>query len=241
MSKIDFEKLIFLSSVQLNQLDAQGMPVGFASGAMINYSNKHLLLTVSHATGNNKNWAIQLKYVPGNGTLHHQLGTMNFLVEVTLDKPKFNDIDFSYVDIPESIIAYRQEIEFPNKIKSELPISTHQTNLTDIPCIEENYGFCGMILPTYEEHFGQKCVGGELRTYQGLKYLRTEDDYHIFKLPFDHPGSKFFEGCSGAPIINEAGCIVGLLCESCIETNEIYAISLSKYKIVIDIHVGNIE
>jgi len=241
MSKIDFEKLIFLSSVQLNQLNIQGMPVGFASGAIINYSNKHILLTVSHATGNNKNWAIQLKYVPEKGSLHHQLGAMNFLAMATLDNPKFKDIDFSYVDIPENIIAYRQEIEFPDKVKSEHPISIHQTNLIDIPCIEENYGFCGMVFPTHEEHFGKKCVGGELRIYQGLKYLRTEDDYHVFKFPFEHPGHEHFEGCSGAPIINEAGCIVGLLCKGCIETNEIYAISLSKYKIAIDIHVGNIK
>ena len=241
MSKEEFEKLLYLSSVQLNQLNAERRPIGFASGALIKYHGKRLLLTVSHATGNNENWSIQVKFVPGKGTEHYQLGAINFLAKATLSNPTLKDIDFSYVAVPKSVIGYRQEIELPDTVKSEIPITVHQTNLNEIPKFNESYGFCGMVMPTHKEHFGHFCVGGELRVYSGLSYLRTEDDYHVFKLPFDHPGHEHFKGCSGAPVLNESGALVGLVCNGCQKTNEIYTISLKAYKVAIDILVGNIS
>lgn len=240
MPKQDFEKLLFLSSVQLNQLNDQKIPIGFASGVLVEYHDQHLLLTVSHATGNSKNWAIQTKYVPEKGTENYQLGAMNFLTKISLPALTIKDVDFSYVRVPKSIVGYRQEIEPPNIVKSEIPITIHQSNLDDMPTLGDNYGFCGMIMPTHENHFGQFYVGGELRVYSGLSYLRTEEDYHIFKLPFKHPGHEHFRGCSGAPILDESGKIVGLVCHGDEKADEIYAISLKAYKIGIDILVGNI-
>ena len=161
---------------------------------------------------------------------------MNFLTKATLPNPTFKDVDFSYVEVPGSLVGYRQEIELPKVIKSETPITVHQTTLTEEPKSTESYGFCGMILPTHEKHPGHFIVGGELRIYSGLSYLRKEDDYHIFKLPFDHhPGHEHFKGCSGAPILSESGALVGLVCKGCKKANEIYAISLKNYKVAIDI------
>lgn len=240
MSKEAFEKLLYLSSVQLSQLNAKRIPIDFTSGALINYQGIRLLLSVSHATGNNEKWSIQVKFIQGKGTEHYQLGAMNFLAKTTLSNPIFNDIDFSYVVIPDSIIGYRQEITPPDTIKTEIAITVHQTNLSDLPKLNENYGFCGMVMPTHEEHFGQFYVGGELKIYSGLSYLRTEDDYYVFKLPFEHPGHEYFKGCSGAPVLSEAGAVVGLVCKGCKKNNEIYAISLKTYKFAIDILVGNV-
>ncbi len=241
MSKQEFEKLLFLSSVQLNQLNTQKIPTGFASGVLVKYHGKNLLLTVSHATGNCENWAIQIKYVIGKGTKNYQLGAMNFLTKISLPTLAIKDVDFSYVVVPKSIVGYRQEIENQNIIKSETPIKIHQTNLNDIPSLKGNYGFCGMVMPTHEKHFGQSYIGGELRVYSGLSYLRTEEDYHIFKLPFKHPGHEHFKGCSGAPILDESGKLFGLVCNGDHKTDEIYAISLKSYKIGVDILVGNIN
>jgi hypothetical protein len=56
-----------LSSVQLNLLNATRIPVEFASGCLIDYHGKRILLTVAHATGNQGNWAVQVRYVPGQG------------------------------------------------------------------------------------------------------------------------------------------------------------------------------
>jgi hypothetical protein len=95
-----------------------------------------------------------------------------------------------------------------------------------------------MILPTHEKHFGDLYLGGKLKVYSGLIYSRTENDYHVFTLPFEHPGHQYFQGCSGAPVLSPSGALVGLVCKGCEQQNEICAISASAYKIAIDILVG---
>jgi hypothetical protein len=242
MFEAEFQKLLGLSSVPLVRLGKNDIPDGFASGALIDYSGKRVLLTVWHATKDQKRWAVQVKYESGKGTLNQVVGVMNFLAKGSIAKPhsKLEPIDFSYVIVPSNLIAYRQQIEFPNIIKSEEPITVHAPSLVDVPVSGKNYGFCGLVLPVQEEHFGKTYVGREQRIYSGLSFLRTEGEYHYFGLPFPHPGHKHFEGCSGAPILSEDGGLVGLLCGGDTDADEIYAISIKANKTAIDVLVGNI-
>ena len=77
-----------------------------------------------------------------------------------------------------------------------------------------------------------------MRVYSGLTYSRTESDYHIFTLPFKHPGHEQFQGCSGAPVFSDSGELVGLVCKGRIEQDEIWAISINAYKVALDILAG---
>lgn len=244
MADTEFEKRAFLSSVPLVRLGSDGVPDGFASGALIDYGGRRMLLTVAHATGDQKRWAIQLAYIPGKGTVNHSLGAMNFLAKASLSapKPKLEDIDFAYVEVPGALRAYRQQIRTPeNVVEAELPISIHAPTLADVPSADETFGFCGMVMPSPEKHLGHTYVFGELRTYVGLTYLRTEGDYHVFALPFAHPGHEHFRGCSGAPIMSESGAMVALVCGSPGSSGEIWGISLRAYKTPIDILVGSVS
>jgi hypothetical protein len=238
MAGADFNERLRLSSVQLNLLDKKKTPVGFASGCLIDYHGKRVLLTVAHATANQGNWAVQLRYRPGRGTENYQLGTMHFLAKASLKDPVLKDIDFSYVEVPSTIQPFRQDIVSKDVIRSETPITVHTPSLTDSPSPVTKYGFCGMVKPTHETHFGGLSVGGELQIHSGLTYSRTEGDYHVFSLPIAHPGHEHFEGCSGAPVLSESGGLVGLVCEGLKEKSEIWAISVSAYKLAIDILVG---
>ncbi len=195
---------------------------------------------MSHATGDQGNWAIQLRYIPGKGAALYQLGAMYFLETGSLADLRVKEVDFSYVEVPSELCAYRQEVASLATIKSEIPITVHNMSFEEVPQCGVSYGFCGIVFPTYEEHFGQFCVGGEPRVYSGLTYLRTEDDYHVFSLPFEHPGHKHFEGCSGAPVVSEHGGIVGLVCGGDEKTKEVWAVSTNTYKVVIDVLIGNI-
>jgi hypothetical protein len=152
------------------------------------------------------------------------------------------DVDFSYVETPSTIRAYRQEIEPPaNVVKSETLISAHTPSLEDTPEPGDNFGFCGMVMPSLEGHFGQTYIFSESRVYSGLSFLRTEHDYHVFSLPFLHRGHDHFKGCSGAPILSSTGSLVALVCEGDEKTNEIWGISVRAYKTPIDILAGNVE
>lgn len=238
MANPGFINQLRLSSVQLNLLNATRIPVEFASGCLIDYHGKRVLLTVAHATGNQGNWAVQVRYVPGKGTENYQLGAMHFLAGASLSNPTLKDIDFSYVEVPATLHPFRQDVACKDVVKSETPVTIHKPSLEDLPQAGGNYGFCGMVLPTHEAHLGDFYVGGELRVYSELMYSRTEGDYHVFSLPFKHPGHEYFRGCSGAPVLSESGALVGLVCKGCEEKNEISAISVSAYKVAIDILVG---
>ena len=243
MNDTEFQKRLWLSSVPLVQLNEQYLPIDMTSGCLVDYAGKRLLLTVSHATGNQGNWAIQLRYVPGKNTEIYQLGAMNFLAKGSLSTPKLDDIDFSYVEVPSNLCSYRQEIEAilgEVVVKSETPIIVHSPSLEDIPKSEDKFGFCGIVMPEGEEHFGQIYLGGEFRVCSNLSFLRTEDDYHVFSLPFPHPGHKYFKGCSGAPILSSSGSLVALVTGGCEKTNEIWGISVREYKTPIDFLVGNV-
>ena len=245
MNDTKFQKRLWLSSVPLVQLNEQCLPTeNMASGCLIDYAEKRLLLTVAHATGNQGNWAIQLRYVPGKGTETYQLGAMNFLAKGSLSTPKLDDIDFSYVEVPSNVCSYKQEIEAISGnvvVKSETPIIVHSPSLEDIPKSDDTFGFCGIVMPEGEEHFGQIYFVGKTRIYSGLSFLRTEDDYHVFSLPLPHRGHKHFKGCSGAPILSSSGSLVALVCKGCKKTNEIWGISVNACKTPIDILVGNIR
>jgi hypothetical protein len=235
----DFQKYLWLSSVPLVRLNSQQLPTGIASGCLLDYFGKRVLLTVSHATGDQKNWAIQQRYVPGKGTETYQIGPMRFLAKASLFEPGLEDVDFSYAEIPSTIRAYRQEIEAPaNIVKSETPITVHTPSLEDLPESGADFGFCGAVMPTSENHFGQAYIGSQCRVYPGLSFLRTEGDYHVFSLPFEHPGHEYFKGCSGAPILSNEGSLVALVSKGCRKTHEIWGISVRAYKTPIDILVG---
>jgi hypothetical protein len=80
-----------------------------------------------------------------------------------------------------------------------------------------------------------------IRIYLGLKFLRTEEEFHYFSLPFARPGHKHFRGCSGAAVLDEKDAVVGLISGGDIPTNEVRVLSLSAYKAPIGILVGNIH
>lgn len=236
---ISFEARVFLSSVPLKKIGTNGLPQSIASGCLINYGGKRILLTVSHATKDRGKWAIELRYERGRRTQLYGLGAMRFLMKGSLTSSKLTDLDFSYVAIPENICAYRQEIIPPDTVKSETSISIHAPDFAAQPSSALQYGFCGLVKPTHEEHFGKTYLAGELKTYVGLTYLRSDDDYHVFKLPTPHEGHEHFQGCSGAPVLDETGNVVGLVCSGDIPTDEIWAFAVARYRTALDILVAD--
>lgn len=240
MTKV-FEEKLWLSSVPLVSVNPNGRPTGMASGCLIDYSGRRILLSVSHATGNGGIWAIQQQYVPGKGAELYRMGGMNFLKRATMDHPAFEDIDFSYAEVPPSTFAKRQKINpITEEIEFEEYITVHQLSLDSVPMVNSSYGFSGLVKSSLEHHADNLCLVSELRVYSGLSYLRTDGNYHYFKLPFKHPGHEHFKGCSGSPILSESGEIVALLCGGNEETSEVWGISLKAYKLPIDILIGNL-
>jgi hypothetical protein len=89
------------------------------------------------------------------------LGAMHFLMKGSLKSSQLTDLDFSYVEVPRNICSYRQEIILPGTVKSERPISA---GFATQPSSALKYGFCSVVKPTLEEHFGTTYGGPNLQT-----------------------------------------------------------------------------
>jgi len=222
---------ILLSSIPLRKVDSQMLPVGIASGCLIDYLGTRIVLSVFHATKRDGNWAVEVKYEPGKGTQLYCPGGFHHLGLMKLGSAKIGEVDFSYREVSSDLISYYQEITPSGRVISEKEREVFQPDFYVQPDANEIYGFAGQVMP---EMHGTTALVTEMRVYPGLKFVGTEDSYHVFELPVPHPGHEHFQGCSGAPIIDTKGNIVALVCHGDIDRNAILGISLSKYKVVLD-------
>ena len=236
-----FERAIFLSSALLKEIGPNNLPIAMGSGCLVDYEGMRILLTVSHTTKNQGKWSIELRYEPGKGTALRSLGAMNFLLKGTLGGASLEDVDFSYVEVPGDLQPWRQEVLSATEARDDAPVTVHKLDFGAELSADRRYGFCGAVLPSLEKHAAGTFLFADLMVYEGLSYLRSEDEYHVFKLPMAHPGHEYFKGASGAPVIDDEGHVVALVCSGSIDTDEIRAISVARYRTVLDILVGKIK
>jgi hypothetical protein len=120
-------------------------------------------------------------------------------------------------------------------------VTVHRPGLQEEPELNGSFGFRGVVMATAGVHFGNRYLTGEFRIYHGLSFLRAENEYYVFSLPFPHPGHEHFKGCSGAAILSKSSSLIALVCSGDVEKGEIRGISVKAYKTAIDILVGNIQ
>ncbi len=238
-SMIQYQKALYLSFVSLRKIGPNQLPDGIGSGCIISYRGKRILVTVSHVTQKPGNWAMEVRHENGN-TLLYGLGPMNLLDKYSFEDNQLKLLDFSYVELPDSINPLRQEFNINQELTAEQQITIHQLPIDGMPKHGIKYGFSGNVLPSIEKHPQVTYFTTEVPIYTGLELIRTSEDFHYFKLATEHPGHIYFEGCSGSPLISEDGTtIVGLICGGVNDTDEIRVFPLSKYKIVFDILVNS--
>ena len=88
----------------------------------------------------------------------------------------------------------------------------------------------------------QSVLNQQLAYYDGLKYVKSEDDFHIFTLPNKEYDADDFMGTGGAPILDSKGRLVALVSRGGPSYNGhewiIKGINLAKYKIILDVECG---
>ena len=251
-----WERQLILSSIPLKCLTPEKEIRGYASGCLIDYLGHRLVLSVSHATLKSGLWAIELGCWSGDrGMKLLPLPAMNFLGRIStdnllkafkegkLDDLSKNIVDFSYGIIPKETESLHEQFSDNGQLQWKATRTVFKTTLTEKPETGVKYGFSGHTQLEQLPHptNSQLSVLCATQTICGdLAYLKTEDDVHYFKLPGKHPGHIHFEGCSGAPIIDEQGRVVALVQGGNLDEDTVYGVSLSKYKMAVDIEAGNI-
>lgn len=235
MEKKDWVSKIILSSIPIRQLDELRKPVGFASGCLIDYFNKRIIMTVAHATGNNKNWGIEIKSKEMIGTQLYNIGAMTFLTLGNISTDKIKDVDFSFATVPNDLQPLYQEINETGEIINQIPREILHVNFDIEPSTNKKYGFFGQSNFSIDNSY----LHSQSKLVLDLKYVGLDEDYYKFKLPAKHPGHDYFRGSSGAPILDTDGNAIALVCYGDDKEDLIFGVALKKYKSAIDIEVGN--
>lgn len=223
-----------VTSFPLRRLDDAEAPVGFASGCLIDFRGRRFLLSVQHAVArHSKNWVVILGQSL-TGSEYYKPSSFNYVAELTRGQQNVRDIDFCYAEVPLDLTGVYQYVT-ARGIFDERPRHIFQTNLDDLPTKDEIYAFSGEIKP--EQH-SPDVLAFEKHVYPGLRYDRTEGEFHIFKLPVEHPGHDHFHGCSGAPIVDRNRKLVALVCRGDEDDGTILGVSLARYRFAFDFICG---
>lgn len=238
VSEQTMQWLYFVSrtSIPLYKLDENEMPCGVASGCLANIGGRKLILSVSHATGEG-HWVAEMRFEPEKQkTLVHHFGDVWSVVHLDPNISMPEKLDFSFTEVPTDFFSVMQERNSTGGITAERPRHEFATTLQDLPDVSEIYAFSGRVRTA---KLDETTFWSEPTVYPGLKYLRTDGKYNVFKLPVPHPGHEAFKGCSGAPIVDRNGIVVALVCTGDIPAATITGVSVQRIAGVIQTYFAN--
>jgi hypothetical protein len=173
-----------------------------------------------------------------------QLGALNFLAHIQLNLVDAEEVDFAYVDLPAECEPPLLQTISPHtgQIVESRPCLVWTEGAIAEPKEDATYGFAGHTKHSLEDHpiiaDDVKFSFTKLLVCFPLSFIGARDDLLLFKLPAAHPGHDVFSGCSGAPIVDLEGNIVALVGGGHLTESLIFGISLRRYQIALDVHVG---
>ena len=223
------------TSVPLFHLNGDDLPTGSASGTFIDYHGRRLLLSVQHAVNRGANgWVVLLGNERERGASVFPLRDFNYVAEMTRGSERIHHIDFCYVEVPNDLTSIFQHAS-PRGSVDERPRHVFVTELASSPDPNQVFAFAGQVKT---EMHGTTAVVGDMVVFPGLRYVRTEQEFHVFQLPVPHPGHDEFKGCSGAPIVDMNRTVVAVLCNGDAATNTVRGVSLARYRFAFDFILG---
>lgn len=222
------KKILQISSVPIHLLDTNMEPVNGGSGCLISYDDCDYIFTVYHVVKdaiNGLQCGLLIDYDPIKQKPRYAL--LGDKDSFALIKNNSNNtfVEFAYKKINQKL-TYKYEIIDPKNISNIL--ESHERikysfNQIKTPQKDVDYGFCGWTNPIK----GSWYTLANNTIHDNYKYKETRDFLHIFEPPIQHPGHVFYQGISGAPIIDESQNVVSLLVGGDTSKNEVWGIDLA--------------
>jgi hypothetical protein len=222
-------------------------PMRHGSGCIVLYKNRKFLLTVAHVTDHEGEATCIETGLPTEElqTPIYSVGAMCYvdLYKVPPDVRqreirRFEDLslmfdetlEISFCEIKEDIAIIQPEWDFgAYKIVKgpKVYLNLHEAGEPDR---EKLHGLCGRIKP---ETRGITIVTTPTLKLD-LEYVQSFGRFHLFSVPELISDSDDYRGCSGAPILDETGKLVGLLQSVLPNSNSIFAFSIEECKRLLD-------
>jgi hypothetical protein len=231
------------------------LPLGIGSGVIIRYKNKYFLCTVAHFSDKpGQNVGLVTGRVKDNQTEIYYFGEFSYLTKITYEEDLMDieDLEYCFQNPDKSgsklDIAFREIELLENVIQDERVF-----NLNGVGTITVNRGGKSYLIvdDDYEIDTNEFCsFYGRIRPdfsdgifnfkealYWGLSIESVGNTY--IKMDLGRPISdhKNFKGCSGAPIIDTRGRLIGLITHGDEDPQKsgIYGIRFDKVKQWIDL------
>ena len=252
-SGLDYINFVTAASQQIVIVEADTIrPVAFGSGCIVYYKDRTFLLSVAHVTNIGRYGAcIETNLPPQEGKSEiYSVGSMCYFDQYKLprnfsqlDIKGFQDLgaffdktlDITFCEVKEDITILQPGIDFGSyKVTKGHKIILYLDDAIE-PEPGKKYGLFGKIR--------QKLVGTILYSQPtlklGLQFQGKLDRFRYFLTPEIIKNKEDWEGCSGAPIIDEDGKLVGLA--SSIKTNSklLFAFSIGECKKLLNIAIEN--
>lgn len=225
-------------------------PESWGSGCLVKYQGRFFVLSVAHVTDlENKIACLETNQkVEGLKSKMYHVGGMVYFDSYKipeniheLEIKQFEDLnlefdetlDVTFCELKEQVDFIQPEWDFGaykiyrgKKVFLNLDTSGEPNN-------DSLYGFCGRIRPDFNGAVSKTEVTMKL----DLEYKETHGRFHMFHAPEIIVDVNDYRGCSGAPIIEETGKLVGLVSSVVPNTKMIFAFSITECKKLLDLAI----
>lgn len=227
-----------ITSIPLKRIGPDNTPIDMASGCFVNYQNRRFILTVSHAVElGSSDWVIELGHDNTKGTEFYRGVRFYYPGEISRGAGGIADADFTFAEVPADLESTFHLMTPFGPMSAKRQRHVFELEVARNPHVDELYAFTGEIHPRPDS----SGLVTQPVIYPGLRYIESTGPYHVFKLPVPHPGHDDFMGCSGAPIIDTKGNLVGLVSGGNIENNVILGVALSSYKSAVEFYCKTVR
>ena len=221
----DWLEWVLVTSVPLLQIDKEGRVIDQATGTLVDFCEHRFVLSVEHAVKRGTTgWAIEIGYDPELGTDVYYPRGFAYVGESTRNTGTMLELDLCFAEISASLEP-RYEHRTPRGLFDQRPRHIFKAENFATPNQGGVFAFSGRVK---KEQHGADALVSEMTVYPGLKYLRSENELHIFELPVPHPGHDAFHGCSGAPIVDFNGKVVALVKSGNRSTSTISGVAIQR-------------
>ncbi|MBF0571967.1 MAG: hypothetical protein HQL12_08885 [Candidatus Omnitrophica bacterium] len=144
-------------------------------------------------------------------------------------------IDFAYRQIPSHVSSYWQKVLQSGEVEQEIPRPPNELNFDISIDANKKYGFAG--IGCAEVQYDRYSTG-YLHYVYPMVHIGNEDDLVVFKFDPQFNHDMYYEGCSGAPILDSEGNLVALVEGGDHETGKVYGVPLRQFRSIFDIECG---
>ncbi len=144
-------------------------------------------------------------------------------------------LDISFCELKENVEFIQPEWDFgAYKIDAGHKVFLNLDESCN-PSFGLYYGFCGRIHPEFNGAVSKTIVVLK----EDLEYITSAGRYHIFHTQNVIEDKNDFEGCSGAPVLDETGRLVGLASSVNPGSKTIFVFSIAEAKSLLNIALDN--